>query len=819
MTIRLQLPAAETVVNSSLPGHQTSSRIAALTDGGYIVAWGDRVLDTDEAIIRAQRFDAAGSRVGAETVVASTNAPSQIDVAVTGLADGGFALAWGNRLTATSTELRSQRFGQDGAPVGVAERVNATAGTHEWPSVAALPDGGYVVVWQGLPGTGESATARARVFGPSGSNEFRLDPDGSLQALPDVVGTSTGFLVSWNELGLDRSIKTRAFATDGTALGADVSVSVAPTTSSGDVFSPALTKLPTGGFVATWLSREGSFQQGTSTIKARILDQNGRPLGAEIAVATAPDGLFVPEVAAAPDGGFVVVWEALGSSRDVVGRHFAPDGTPRGASFTVDTRPTGDVGNPDIVMLPDRLVAVWSGQSEFSGQGSGSDIQARQILFASDQTGTNAPETLRGYTGEDRLDASGGDDTLIGGAGNDALFGGNGRDIAVLSGSSLDYALAPIPGRDGQYGITDLRAGSPDGRDSLSGIELLRFTDGTYAFRAAAPSEVAVNGTAGADWLFGDARDNTFSGNGGGDVFVGGEGRDTVLIGDYRTLYTVTGNAARTTFTGPDQGANSATGVEALSFLDGRLVYDPSDRAAVVYRMYDSAFDRAPDPLGFNGWISALERGANAETIALSFTGSPEFQQTYGSLSNRGFVEQLYRNVLDREGDDAGVADWTGRLDAGTLTRGQVLVGFSESPEHVEKLRAPVEAGLWDANEAASSVARLYYAALERAPDASGLTGWTRAVEGGTALGQVADGFAFSAEFQNRYGALNDEGYVRQLYSNVLDREADAGGLSNWLDVLASGRGDRGDVLVGFSESTEFQIKTLPLVDGGILLA
>jgi hypothetical protein len=39
--------------------------------------------------------------------------------------------------------------------------------------------------------------------------------------------------------------------------------------------------------------------------------------------------------------------------------------------------------------------------------------------------------------------------------------------------------------------------------------------------------------------------------------------------------------------------------------------------------------------------------------------------------------------VLGREADPAGLADWTGRLDAGTATRGGILIGFSESQEAI----------------------------------------------------------------------------------------------------------------------------------------
>jgi hypothetical protein len=46
------------------------------------------------------------------------------------------------------------------------------------------------------------------------------------------------------------------------------------------------------------------------------------------------------------------------------------------------------------------------------------------------------------------------------------------------------------------------------------------------------------------------------------------------------------------------EGSDQLTNIENIQFADGRMVYDQGDAAAIAYRMYDSAFDRAPDSLG-----------------------------------------------------------------------------------------------------------------------------------------------------------------------------------------------------------------------------
>ncbi len=67
---------------------------------------------------------------------------------------------------------------------------------------------------------------------------------------------------------------------------------------------------------------------------------------------------------------------------------------------------------------------------------------------------------------------------------------------------------------------------------------------------------------------------------------------------------------------------------------------------------------------------------------AIFFTESPEFEASYGQLDQDGFIRQLYRNVLGREGEEGGVAFWNGQMDAG-MTRGTVLLRFAESPENI----------------------------------------------------------------------------------------------------------------------------------------
>lgn len=133
--------------------------------------------------------------------------------------------------------------------------------------------------------------------------------------------------------------------------------------------------------------------------------------------------------------------------------------------------------------LPDQTLAdgtrlVGIDRLFFTG-GSGADA-ATGGAFADVLVGGAGADTLRGGGGEDRLVGAAGDDTLQGGAGNDGLEGVGGADTAVFSGPRAAYAITQLSAQSLQ--IADLRSGSPDGVDTVIGVESFRFADATYSF-------------------------------------------------------------------------------------------------------------------------------------------------------------------------------------------------------------------------------------------------------------------------------------------------------------------------------------------------
>jgi hypothetical protein len=112
---------------------------------------------------------------------------------------------------------------------------------------------------------------------------------------------------------------------------------------------------------------------------------------------------------------------------------------------------------------------------------------------------------------------------------------------------------------------------------------------------------------------------------------------------------------------------------------------DWAGKQSPVIRLFRAYFKRLPDLGGLNYWTNKSRAGTRIGVISSNFAGSNEFKTKYGNTSNRKFVELVYENVLGRPGDAGGLASWTRKLDQRVKTRGEVMIGFSESNEYKNK--------------------------------------------------------------------------------------------------------------------------------------
>jgi len=123
------------------------------------------------------------------------------------------------------------------------------------------------------------------------------------------------------------------------------------------------------------------------------------------------------------------------------------------------------------------------------------------------------------------------------------------------------------------------------------------------------------------------------------------------------------------------------------------------EEAALFFQV---GLGRLPNPAGLTFWTEQRlnfempggKPGLDSLGLAREFLRAPEYTGLFGdpdSLSNRAFVESLFRNVLKREGAEGGIDFWTGRLDgtigAAPASREEVLRAFViDEPENRSKV-------------------------------------------------------------------------------------------------------------------------------------
>lgn len=328
----------------------------------------------------------------------------QSDPSVARTPDGGFVVAWASYGSFTAgnplyPNILARRFGADGAPLEPDFQISTqpyTTVSHGEPSLATWADGDFVVVWHSNFSDGSdqsSGTIQGRRYSADGSpltGQFQVNTytTGS-QATADVVAAADGgFVAVWRSSGSaggdasGTSIQGARFDENGEPVGTEFQVN---TYTTNNQYNPAIATEADGGFVVVW---ESLGSPGTDTsewsIQGRRYAADGAPLGAQFQVNTYTTGSQqVPDVAPLAGGGFVVVWAGGGSPSvtwTVQGRRYGSDGSPLGAPFQISTWSSSHQSQPAVAGGADGgFVVVWHSVSGSPGSDlSGYSIQGRR---------------------------------------------------------------------------------------------------------------------------------------------------------------------------------------------------------------------------------------------------------------------------------------------------------------------------------------------------------------------------------------------------------------------------------------------------------
>jgi hypothetical protein len=174
-----------------------------------------------------------------------------------------------------------------------------------------------------------------------------------------------------------------------------------------------------------------------------------------------------------------------------------------------------------------------------------------------------------------------------------------------------------------------------------------------------------------------------------------------LTLDQVRTIYLNVLNRPAT-----DAEAQSWVNVNAANILTDQQVRDAiinSNEATnfvdPIVRLYQAAFGRVPDKVGFDANVDGFARGGlSLQQIGTIFSSSTEFTGRYGTTVTEAYVQALYVNVLGRLGQPGEVLAW---VNSGQ-SMAQILIGFSQSQEFVSRSATAIDTFL---NAAAQNTA------------------------------------------------------------------------------------------------------------------
>jgi RTX calcium-binding nonapeptide repeat (4 copies) len=341
--------------------------------------------------------------VGNDTQVNTITDYNQQYPQVAALSDGGFVVVWFRGvINVLGWGVYGQRYAADGTPVGDEFHVNeGYYDTGNQPTVTALADGGFVVTWSswGQMGDPDMGTF-GRVFTADGvpvggDIHINTHSSGREQITSATALQDGGFVVTWTSDGQDGSgngVYGQRFAADGSAVGDEFRVN---TYTSGEQAISSVTTLNDGNFVVTWYSEQDGSGLG---IYGQRYAANGATVGAEFQINTFTSGNQGGcHVTALGDGGFVVTWSSSdqdGNGYGIYGQLFAADGTAVGSEFAVNTFTANDqVYSSSTALADGGFVVTWSSLGQ-----DGSDYGIFGQRFAADGTAVGSEFPLNEIT-------------------------------------------------------------------------------------------------------------------------------------------------------------------------------------------------------------------------------------------------------------------------------------------------------------------------------------------------------------------------------------------------------------------------------------
>ncbi|MEW6762224.1 MAG: DUF4214 domain-containing protein [Pseudomonadota bacterium] len=93
-----------------------------------------------------------------------------------------------------------------------------------------------------------------------------------------------------------------------------------------------------------------------------------------------------------------------------------------------------------------------------------------------------------------------------------------------------------------------------------------------------------------------------------------------------------------------------------------------------IQKLYVAYFSRPADYDGLAHWEKVLDQAqGNLDLVSSSFAQSPEFKALTAGQTHEQIINQIYKNLFNRDADPSGMAFWTARLREGTFSVDQIF--------------------------------------------------------------------------------------------------------------------------------------------------
>ena len=323
-----------------------------------------------------------------------TGSQGNPDIAV--LENDGFAVVWEYQAGGDAgTDVHVRVFDPEGTPLGIETLVPASVlGSQTRSRIVALPDGGFIVLWQ-QPAEGtyknDILAQRYLASGEKDGEAFVASPDSSADdRYPEAALLDNGeLMVIWS---VDTHIYGRRMALDGTPLGIQIDIAQASSTTC------SLLPIPGGGFFVTFLQKVGGYS-GKHKVHGRWFDEHGVAQGDSFLLEAQGEDVHQnnPRAALLSDTEILVAWAAYynvdGSGQAVYAQRLTPGGGNIGDLFLVNTTTQSDQKAPHPVALPDGKFAI-----AWYGNGPGDTYGAFMQRFDADAIKLGDETRVNSYT-------------------------------------------------------------------------------------------------------------------------------------------------------------------------------------------------------------------------------------------------------------------------------------------------------------------------------------------------------------------------------------------------------------------------------------